>query len=86
MITSADVRTAGLFRATDRCDRCPARARVLVVLRCGGELTFCAHHAGMHRNALELVTARFVHDVERSEHDDARAVLGDWPVLPRHGG
>ncbi|MBB3038442.1 MULTISPECIES: DUF7455 domain-containing protein [Hoyosella] len=31
--------------ATDRCDRCSARARVMATLPSGGELLFCNHHA-----------------------------------------
>ena len=29
----------------DRCDRCRAAAHVRAMLRTGGELLFCAHHA-----------------------------------------
>jgi hypothetical protein len=57
MITLPERQTAGLFLATDRCDRCGARAQVRVVLRTG-ELLFCTHHAHIHRAALEPVALR----------------------------
>ncbi len=34
------------------CDRCPARATVQVVLRSGGELTFCGHHTQRYETML----------------------------------
>jgi hypothetical protein len=36
---------------TERCDRCPAAARVRADLA-GGELLFCAHHAREHETSL----------------------------------
>jgi hypothetical protein len=47
--------TITLMNASDRCDRCRARAQVLAVLNSGGELLFCAHHAQLHRTALERI-------------------------------
>ncbi len=41
--------------ATDRCDRCGARAYVRVVLPRGGELLFCSHHGRAHQEALRAV-------------------------------
>ncbi len=43
--------------ATDRCDRCGARAYIRVVLPGGGELLFCAHHGRAHQDALRAVEA-----------------------------
>jgi len=40
------------LEASDRCDRCGARAYIRVVLP-GGELLFCAHHGRTHREALQ---------------------------------
>lgn len=42
---------APTLTAADRCDRCGARAYVLVRLT-AGELRFCAHHARAHLDAL----------------------------------
>lgn len=36
----------------DRCDRCMARAQVLVILVSGLELLFCQHHSKEHGAAL----------------------------------
>jgi hypothetical protein len=49
-------RSAHLFRAEDRCDRCSAAARVLVLLHASGELALCKHHANRHRAALESIS------------------------------
>ena len=32
----------------DRCDRCQAAAQLRAMLRTGGELLFCGHHAREH--------------------------------------
>lgn len=53
--------TTGSFQATDRCDRCAARARLRVVLA-GGELQFCNHHGRKHRAALEPVAVLVEYD------------------------
>ena len=50
--------TATLARslsASDRCDRCGARAYVRAVLPGGGDLLFCRHHARMHETKLRQV-------------------------------
>lgn len=60
MITLPAHQTTGLFLATDRCDRCGARAELRVVLRTG-ELLFCTHHARKHRAALEPIALRIEH-------------------------
>lgn len=66
-MTTTDVRTAALFNATDRCDRCPARATTRAVLRDGGELVFCDHHLGQHRDALAPLVRWFERHVELDE-------------------
>ena len=67
MTAPAEMRTAALFTATDRCDRCAGRATVLVVLRDGGELAFCDHHLRRHRAALAPVARRFERHAELDE-------------------
>lgn len=39
--------------AADRCDRCGARAQARAVLRTGGELLFCGHHAREYESKLK---------------------------------
>jgi hypothetical protein len=41
----------------DCCDRCTAPAKVRALLRAGGELLFCGHHAREHGRALQDVGA-----------------------------
>ncbi|MBN6041385.1 hypothetical protein [Amycolatopsis sp. 195334CR] len=43
--------------AADRCDRCGAAAQVRAVLRNGGELLFCGHHARAHEDKLKELEA-----------------------------
>ncbi|AXB43799.1 DUF7455 domain-containing protein [Amycolatopsis lurida] len=43
--------------AADRCDRCGAAAQVRAVLRTGGELLFCGHHARAHEDKLKELEA-----------------------------
>jgi hypothetical protein len=45
-LLSPEITTMG--EMTERCDRCGAAAKVEVVLRSGGELAFCGHHANKH--------------------------------------
>ena len=52
---------AELFRAEDRCDRCSAAARVLVLLHSGGELVFCHHHANKYRSGLGPIALMIEH-------------------------
>lgn len=66
-MTATEVRTVALFTATDRCDRCPARATALVVLRSGGELAFCDHHLRRYRAVLAPLALRFERHVELDE-------------------
>lgn len=66
---SVVVETCHLTHA-DRCDRCSARAYVLVVLEWApgigdGELLFCGHHYEQHEKALEQ-RAEIIHD-ERAQ-------------------
>jgi hypothetical protein len=48
----------------DRCDRCGAQAKVLALLRTGGELLFCGHHAREHRPRLGAIGAALIPDPE----------------------
>ena len=47
--------------AADRCDRCGAQAYLRVLLRGGGELLFCAHHAREHDSKIRELAAE-IHD------------------------
>ncbi|RMB60066.1 DUF7455 domain-containing protein [Tessaracoccus antarcticus] len=51
--------------ARDRCDRCGAQAYMRVILRSGGELMFCAHHAAAHRDKLTQVAERIQDETNR---------------------
>lgn len=66
-MTTTEVRTAALFTATDRCDRCSGRATVLVVLHTGGEVVFCDHHLRRYRTALAPLALRFERHVDLDE-------------------
>lgn len=50
-----------ILSENDRCDRCGARAYVLVILDRGSELTFCGHHGRKYRRQL-TAAALVVHD------------------------
>ena len=60
--------------ASDRCDRCGARAYIRVVLPGGGELLFCAHHGRAHEVALRRVEA----DIQ----DESYALKETPPTAP----
>jgi hypothetical protein len=45
--------------APERCDRCPATARVRAELR-GGELVLCVHHTRKHHVSLLAIGAKLV--------------------------
>jgi hypothetical protein len=60
--------------ASDRCDRCGARAYLRVVLPGGGELLFCAHHGRAHESALRAVDAEIL--------DESEALADTPPVAP----
>jgi len=44
----------------ERCDRCDAAAKLLVVLAKGGELAFCGHHANRHHEDIARVAERIL--------------------------
>ncbi|TCP55209.1 hypothetical protein EV191_102421 [Tamaricihabitans halophyticus] len=48
--------------AADRCDRCGAAAQARAVLRTGGELLFCGHHAREYKSKLQEQEADLQHD------------------------
>lgn len=62
-----EVLTVALFNATDRCDRCSAKATVRAVLPKGGDLVFCDHHFRRYRPALAPLVVRFERHVELDE-------------------
>ncbi len=70
-MTAVDAVDAGMRAETpaltrsDRCDRCPAAARVRAVLW-SGELLFCAHHARTHRGPLLAAGATLIEADGRS--------------------
>jgi hypothetical protein len=49
--------------ATDRCDRCSARAAVVTEMPGGGTLLWCAHHYGENEVALTAGGAVIVADI-----------------------
>ena len=51
-----------VLTAQDRCDRCGAQGRVLVMLPSGGLLLFCAHHAHANAEGLSAAGATVVLD------------------------
>jgi hypothetical protein len=54
----------------DRCDRCPAEAKAVVVLLSGeGELLFCTHHFRQHKDALNDISVWAEVLVARREED-----------------
>lgn len=55
MFTSTASPQTEQFRATDRCDRCGARALARVEL-ISGELLFCGHHFRKHRAVLDTMS------------------------------
>lgn len=48
------------FTARDRCDGCSARAKYLIVLDSGNELTLCGHHTEELRAPLEAKGAMII--------------------------
>jgi hypothetical protein len=46
-----------ILTAHDCCDRCSAPAKVRALLRTGGELLFCGHHAREHSPRLRRIGA-----------------------------
>jgi hypothetical protein len=66
---------ASQLEASDRCDRCGARAYVRATLA-AGELLFCAHHARQHEARLREVALHW--------HDETEQ-LADTPATARDG-
>jgi hypothetical protein len=51
-----------VLTASDRCDRCSARAVVATVMRSGSTLLWCAHHYSRNEAALRSGAAVVVRD------------------------
>lgn len=66
---------AAPLSATDRCDRCGAKAYVRARLHAGGELLFCAHHGREHIPALR----------DLAEIDDHSDALTETPAIAADG-
>jgi hypothetical protein len=71
--------TTPVLTAADRCDRCSARAFVLVVLKWSpslpkaGELSFCRHHMNMYEDAIAPYTSLIIDErwtIEKHIADD----------------
>ena len=56
---------AGTLTATDRCDRCGARAYVRVLLPSRRELLFCAHHNRQYASALTKIAVEIRDETDR---------------------
>ena len=56
---------AATLAATDRCDRCGARAYVRVLLPSRLELLFCAHHTREHGHALAEIAVEIQDETRR---------------------
>ncbi|CAB4342167.1 MAG: hypothetical protein F2839_05650 [Actinobacteria bacterium] len=52
--------------ASDRCDRCGAKARVRVYLDGGSELLFCSHHFREHEVRLRQIALDVLDESESS--------------------
>jgi hypothetical protein len=63
--------------ASDRCDRCGARAYIRVTLPGGGELLFCAHHGRAHTPALRARDAVIQDETERLAETPPTAPEGE---------
>ena len=62
---TADGALAGTLTATDRCDRCGARAYVRVLLPSRLELLFCAHHNRQYASALAKIAVEILDETDR---------------------
>lgn len=62
MAAFAEERHGFSLTATDRCDRCAARAAVVTIMRGGGTLLWCAHHYTENERALSDGGAVVVND------------------------
>jgi uncharacterized Ntn-hydrolase superfamily protein len=54
-----------VLEESDRCDRCNAKAQVVVRTPKGGVLTFCGHHANEH--APKLIGSEYFVSSRRAE-------------------
>ena len=63
--------------ATDRCDRCGAKAYVRVTLQSGSELFFCAHHARRFESALREQAVEIYDESEQLADTPATATLDE---------
>ena len=75
-MTTATAPSAAPLSAVDRCDRCGAQAYLRVMIRGGGELLFCAHHAREHGEKLREV-AEHVQDETGKLADTPRSAPDD---------
>jgi hypothetical protein len=57
MITTMATTVPPVLTGHDCCDRCCAPAKVLALLRTGGQLLFCGHHAREHGAGLRHIGA-----------------------------
>jgi hypothetical protein len=62
MMTFVEQGDGLVLTASDRCDRCSARAVVVTVVRSGSTLLWCAHHYGKNEAALRAGAAVVVRD------------------------
>jgi hypothetical protein len=62
MTTTMPMLAPPLLTPQDRCDRCGAEAKVLAMLRTGGELLLCGHHVREHRSRLTDIGAALIPD------------------------
>ena len=62
---TADEVVAVMLTATDRCDRCGARAYVRVLLPSRLELLFCAHHNRQYASELTKIAVEIRDETER---------------------
>jgi len=63
--TRPEDQEAATLTATDRCDRCGARAYVRVLLPSRLELLFCAHHTREHGRALAEIAVEIQDETRR---------------------
>lgn len=57
MTTTMTTTMPPVLTGHDCCDRCSAPAKVRALLRTGGELQFCGHHARKHGPGLQHIGA-----------------------------
>jgi hypothetical protein len=63
MITTMTTTGPPVLTGHDCCDRCSAPAKVRALLRTGGELLFCGHHAREHGCRLRDIGAALSPDL-----------------------